>query len=135
MRLILSAVALLWLAMPSADAADAKAKREMVVWKSPCGNTAYPKDQLEAIRAYTSRVRAHVLSQMLWPIGDFPKGLVCVDLSVRRSGQVLSRKVVKSAGATLDRLALRMLQRVSSVPPLPARFSPPFIVGIPLNFR
>jgi len=33
-----------------------------------------------------------------------------------------------------DQLALRMLQRVSSVRPLPARFSPPFIIGIPLNF-
>ncbi|MDH4983959.1 TonB C-terminal domain-containing protein [Hyphomicrobium sp. D-2] len=137
LRIFLGAMAILCLAAPAAQAANGKAGRNLVVVDSPCGRQTYPKDQLEVFKAYKARAGAYVRSQLLWPDRPVPPGLVCVVLTVRPSGQVLSRRIGKSGGAFLDQLVMRMIANVTLVPPLPKSLSntKTEMIGIPLRFR
>jgi protein TonB len=87
-----------------------------------------------ALAGWLSAVSAHL--QRYKPTGAQGSGTVSVSITLDRSGHVVSRHVVASAGAALDQAALAMVQRAQPMPAFPAGMTgASHQVTVPVHFH
>ncbi|MBR0840046.1 energy transducer TonB [Bradyrhizobium liaoningense] len=73
------------------------------------------------VATYNQRVRAHLMRFHSYPSGgNGQRGLVRVNFTIGRSGQIVSSRVSSSGVAAFDAKATSMIQQASPFPPIPA---------------
>ncbi|MGR3759148.1 TonB family protein [Roseobacteraceae bacterium NS-SX3] len=98
--------------------------------------TAQSGQQAKLQSIWGAKIRARIERRKRYPAGARGKGRVVVQLTVARSGQLLSHRIAKSSGdAALDQAALQAVARAGKFPAAPKKLGLSEVTfNLPMSF-